>query len=112
MKDVRVTIDPKDLSSFPVGRVDVRRVAATEDQEIQDQIDRDNKEAMAEMGEYIRGVRARVGMTQRDFSDRIGISVDTLRNWEQGRRYPTGTARALLRIIDKAPEVAVTALRR
>ena len=112
MKDVRVAVDQNDLSSFPEGRVDVDRIEATNDQDVQDQIDHDNKEAMADMGEYIRGVRLRVGMTQREFSDRIGISVDTLRNWEQGRRYPTGTARALLRIIDKAPELAVTALQR
>ena len=112
MKHVRIAIDENNLSSFPEGRVDIDRVEATTDQEIQDQINQDNNDAMAEMGEYIRSVRARVGMTQREFSDRIGISVDTLRNWEQGRRYPTGTARALLRIIDKAPEVAVAALQR
>ena len=112
MKDVHVTVDQDDLSSFPEGRIDVKRVEATTDREIQDQIDQDNETAMAEMGAYVRAVRTRVGMTQREFSDRIGISVDTLRNWEQGRRYPTGTARALLRIIDKAPEVAVAALQR
>ncbi|TVR85613.1 MAG: helix-turn-helix domain-containing protein [Spirochaetaceae bacterium] len=112
MKDVRVTVDQDDSSTYPEGRVDVRRIESTTDSEIQNQIDQDNEEAMAEMGEYIRTIRARVGMTQREFSHRIGISVDTLRNWEQGRRYPTGTARALLRIIDKAPEVAVTALQR
>lgn len=112
MKDVHVTVDHDDLLSFPKGRIDAGRVEATTDREIQDQIDQDNEEAMADMGEYIRALRSRVGMTQREFSDRIGISVDTLRNWEQGRRYPTGTARALLRIIDKAPEVAVAALQR
>lgn len=112
MKDVRVQVDQNDLSSFPNGRVDTDHIDATTDDDIQEQIEHDNAEAMADMGEYIRGVRARVGMTQREFSDRIGISVDTLRNWEQGRRYPNGTARALLRIIDKAPEVAVYALQR
>jgi putative transcriptional regulator len=101
MKDVPVSVDQNDLSSFPDGRVNLDRVDATSEQEIQDQIDHDNRVAMAEMGEYTRAVRARVG-----------ISVDTLRNWEQGRRYPTGTARALLRIIDKAPEVAVAALQK
>ena len=110
MKDVQVSVDRGNLSSFPEGRVDSSRVDATSDEEIQDQINQDNQEAMADMGEYIRGVRARVGMTQREFANRIGISVDTLRNWEQGRRFPTGTARALLRIIDKAPEAAVAAL--
>ncbi len=112
MKDVRVTVDQSDSASFPGGRVDADRVEATTDPEIQVQIDRDNEAAMADMGKYIRAVRSRIGMTQREFSERIGISVDTLRNWEQGRRHPTGTARALLRIIDKAPEVAVAAPQR
>lgn len=112
MKDVRVNVNRDDLSSFPKGRVDLNRIDTTSDEEIQGQIDQDNQEAMADMGEYIRVVRARVGMTQREFANRIGISVDTLRNWEQGRRYPTGTARALLRIIDKAPEAAVAALQK
>ena len=112
MKDVQVNVDQNDLSSFPDGRVDLNRVDATRDEEIQDQIDQDDQEAMADMGDYIRGVRARVRMTQREFANRIGISVDTLRNWEQRRRYPTGTARALLRIIDKAPEAAVAALQK
>ncbi|TVQ23105.1 MAG: helix-turn-helix domain-containing protein [Spirochaetaceae bacterium] len=112
MNDVHVTVDPMDLSSFPEGRVNSDRIDATTDQDIQEHIEQDTNEAMVDMGVYIRSVRARVGMTQREFSDRIGISVDTLRNWEQGRRYPTGTARALLRIIDKAPEVAVNALQR
>ena len=112
MKEVRVTVDRSDPASFPKGRIDPDRVEATTDAEIQSQIDQDNEEAMADMGDYIRGVRARAGMTQREFSDRIGISVDTLRNWEQGRRYPAGTARALLRIIDKAPETAMSVLHR
>jgi len=94
MKDVHVKVDQNDLTTFPTGRVDTDRIDATTDNDIHEQIEHDNAEAMVDMGEYIRGVRARVGMTQREFSDRIGISVDTLRNWEQGRRYPTGTARA------------------
>ena len=107
-----MSVDQSDLSTFPEGRVDTDRVDAATDTEIQKHIDQDNTEAMLEMGEFIRGVRARVGMSQTEFSQRIGISVDTLRNWEQGRRYPTGTARALLRVIDRAPEVAIAALQR
>jgi len=40
----------------------------------------------------------------------IGISVGTLRNWEQGRRYPEGPARALLKIAAENPEVFEKAL--
>jgi putative transcriptional regulator len=36
--------------------------------------------------------------------------VDTVRNWEQGKRLPAGPAKALLRILDKAPEAALSAL--
>ena len=41
---------------------------------------------------------------------RLRVSVETLRNREQGKRHPQGPARALLRIIDKAPEAAMAAL--
>ena len=40
----------------------------------------------------------------------IGVSKRTLENWEQGRRRPTGPAKALLRILDVGPEYAVRAL--
>jgi putative transcriptional regulator len=49
-------------------------------------------------------VRARWGMSQRKFSQLLGISVDTLQNWEQGRRTPDGPARVLLRVAEKHPE--------
>ena len=40
----------------------------------------------------------------------IGVSKRTLENWEQGRRQPTGPAKALLRILDADPKHAVEAL--
>ena len=43
-------------------------------------------------------------------ANRLRVSVETLRNWEQGKRHPQRPARALLRIIDKAPEAAMAAL--
>lgn len=110
MKKVHIHADLHEGSTFPRGNIDRDRVDATTDGEIQKQIDKDNREAMGKIGQYVRRIRSRVGMSQREFSQRIGISVDTLRNWEQGRRYPTATARALLRIIDRAPEVAVAVL--
>jgi putative transcriptional regulator len=39
------------------------------------------------------------------------VSLDTIRNWEQGKRSPTGAARALLKVLDKAPKAALVALR-
>jgi putative transcriptional regulator len=59
---------------------------------------------------YARGVRARTKLTQAEFAARIGVPVDTVRNWEQGKRSPRGPARALLKVIDKAPDVAFAVL--
>jgi putative transcriptional regulator len=60
---------------------------------------------------YARGVRARTKLTQAEFAARIGVPIETVRNWEQGKRSPRGPARALLKVIDKAPDVAFAVLR-
>jgi putative transcriptional regulator len=60
---------------------------------------------------YVRGVRARTNLTQTEFAARIGVPIDTVRNWEQGKRSPRGPARALLKVIDKAPDFAFAVLR-
>jgi putative transcriptional regulator len=59
---------------------------------------------------YARGVRARTKLTQSEFASRIGVPIETVRNWEQGKRSPRGPARALLKVIDKAPQVAFAVL--
>ena len=59
---------------------------------------------------YARGVRARTRLTQAEFAARIGVPIETVRNWEQGKRSPRGPARALLKVIDKAPQVAFAVL--
>ena len=58
-----------------------------------------------ESGEDIVALRRFVGLTQAEFARAIGISVHTLRNWEQGRRCPEGPALALLRIAARHPRV-------
>jgi len=50
-------------------------------------------------------------LSQSELSDRIEVSVETIRNWEQGKRCPTGAAKALLKILDRAPEASLSALR-
>lgn len=50
-------------------------------------------------------VRTRLGLSQPAFAGLLGISVATLRNWEQGRRQPTGAAEILLRIAAKHPTI-------
>jgi putative transcriptional regulator len=59
---------------------------------------------------YAKGVRARTKLTQAEFATRIGVPIETVRNWEQGKRSPRGPARALLKVIDKAPQVAFAVL--
>ena len=56
-------------------------------------------------GEDIVSLRSFVGMTQTQFAGALGISVHTLRNWEQGRRAPEGPALALLRIAARHPRI-------
>jgi putative transcriptional regulator len=51
---------------------------------------------------YARRVRSSTGLSQTAFAASIGIPVDTLRNWEQGKRAPRGPARALLKIIARS----------
>lgn len=58
-----------------------------------------------ESGADIAALRGFVGLTQAEFARAIGISVHTLRNWEQGRRRPEGPAVALLRIAARHPRI-------
>jgi putative transcriptional regulator len=53
----------------------------------------------------ITEARSRVGMSQTQFAEVLGVSTRTLQEWEQGRRQPSGAARALLAIAAKRPEV-------
>ena len=52
----------------------------------------------------VRALREQFGLSQDKFAQLVGISVGTLRNWEQGRRRPEGPARVLLRIASRHPE--------
>jgi putative transcriptional regulator len=58
----------------------------------------------------VKAIRARRGLTQEEFCRRYGLSVASLRDWEQGRFAPDPTARAYLTIIDRAPEAVEQAL--
>ena len=59
----------------------------------------------------IKAVRRKLRRTQSEFALMIGVSVSTLRNWEQGRRTPDGPARALLKVATENPEAIEQALR-
>ena len=58
----------------------------------------------------IKLIREKTGLSQSRFATLMGVSKRTLENWEQGRRHPTGPAKALLRIVDADPQGALNAL--
>lgn len=106
-------------------RVDLERLRATTDAELarQAEADPDTAPFQTDLPDALargearlvwpvdpRTVRRRLGMSQAAFAAMFGVSVWTLRNWEQGRRRPDGPARALLRVIDREPEAARRAL--
>ena len=66
--------------------------------------------ARADEARYARNVRGRTGLTQAAFAARIGVPVETVRNWEQGKRSPRGPARELLKVIEQAPDAAFAVL--
>lgn len=58
----------------------------------------------------VRAIRDSLNKSQTEFAMMIGVSVATLRNWEQGRRVPDGPAQALLRVAAQNPEAVAAAL--
>jgi len=58
----------------------------------------------------VKRIRKKLKMSQNKFADYFGFKVSTLRDWEQGRRVPTGPARNFLFVIDQEPEAVRRAL--
>ena len=84
-------------------------------------------ESMTQMNEIVRGartpsrefhieplaikeLRSKLGLSQPQFAKLLHVDVGTLRNWEQGRREPTGPAKALLTAIKRDPTHVLKAL--
>ena len=86
------------------------RSDATTEAELAAQQASDDASAMQDTAKYTRRVRQRLGLTQQELSQRIDVSLETIRNWEQGKRSPTGAAKALLRVLNRAPEAALVPL--
>lgn len=105
-KTERVKIQPGQV----VGKIDKARVDATTEAEVLRHMQEDETQARLDAAKYARKVRKKLGLNQKEFARRIHVSVETVRNWEQGKRVPTGAAQALLRVLDKAPEAALMAL--
>jgi putative transcriptional regulator len=53
----------------------------------------------------VAAIRERSGLSQAAFAGRVGVPAATLRNWEQGRRVPDGSARVLLAMLAKNPRI-------
>ncbi len=103
-------IDPNTPNALTIGRIDSARVDATTEEDINNHLAMDEMDAMLDAAKFAKRVRRCLGLTQVEFSARLDISLDTVRNWEQGKRSPTGPAKALLKVLDKAPEAALAAL--
>ncbi len=110
MTTVRVKVNLNRPEQLPEGRVNPEMLDATTEQDLAVQQQKDDAEAMQDAARYARQVRRRLGLTQTEFARRIEVPLDTVRNWEQGKRRPTGAAKSLLKILDKAPESALAAL--
>ncbi len=61
--------------------------------------------------EQVRALRANLGLSQAEFARRFGFTLDTVQQYEQGRRRPSGPASTLLRVIEADPEAVARALR-
>ena len=58
----------------------------------------------------VQAIRKKTGMSQQRFCATFGISLGTLRHWEQGLRVPRGTARILLKVVDSNPKAVINAV--
>lgn len=94
------------------GRTDWAAVDAMGEREIEEHARVDEADARMDAAREVRRMRERAGLSEVSFAARIGVSPSTIRAWEAGRRLPRGPAKALLRIIDRAPRTALRALER
>jgi putative transcriptional regulator len=110
MKKIRVSVDLNTPRKKVRGRINKKILDATTEIDIARHKKIDDDLAMRDAGKYAARVRKKMGLSQQEFSRKIGVPLETIRNWEQGKRAPTGAAKALLRILDRAPELALLAL--
>jgi putative transcriptional regulator len=58
----------------------------------------------------VKAIREKLNMSQKEFALRFGFHISSVRNWEQGRRFPEGSARVLLKVIEHSPQTVEDAL--
>jgi putative transcriptional regulator len=105
----------KSLSEIKAGKPDVDwdKVRATTDEDITRQIAEEADTAPEVTLDNLiapKNLRRRLGMTQEQFAEALGIPVATLRNWEQGRNAIDPAARSLLILIARDPEGTLAVL--
>lgn len=101
----------QDGSTKPIlPRIDWSDVDATSESDIACHEREDLAEAMRDAADWAREVRRRMGLSQAEFSRRIGVPVAKVRDWESGRQVPAGPERTLLRLIAHSPRAALAAL--
>ena len=72
---------------------------------------RQRQAAQAVASNETAAARAKLNLTQAQFSELLGVSIDTVQNWEQGRRKPQGAAKVLLRVASQNPEAVLAAVK-
>ncbi len=58
----------------------------------------------------VKAIRQKAGMTQQQFCAAFGLSLGTLRHWEQGDRHPRGPARVLMKAVERNPQAVLEAV--
>lgn len=66
------------------------------------------KRRTVKLPDDVRTIRERMDLSQSAFAALLGVSLRTLQDWEQGRRKPTGSAYALLRVATRHPEALIS----
>ena len=94
-------VELRDGREFPLAPATIPRAPATTASPASEE---------ARSSSAVRELRRRARLTQLEFAARLGVPVETIRNWEQGKRMPRGPARALLAVIAHSPETVFAAL--
>jgi putative transcriptional regulator len=120
-------ITRRSRADVDLSKIDWARIARTTEAEIADHVSADTDTAPifsdgelsrarrvvpARTAVNVRAIRDRLGLSQRQFAERYGFSVETIRNYEQGHRRPAGPARTLLEVIASEPDLVTRALAR
>ena len=115
MKTIEVKLSATGLPSLPLGRtlgrINTRKLDGFTEADLCNHASQDEALAANDAARYAKLTRTRLGLTQQQFAHYTDIPIDSIRNWEQGKRSPTGAAKTLFKIFNRAPEMALSTLR-